>query len=92
MSELHICYSRKDGEARRVMFCPTCKRRRRFYGWFQEWYGWTITCCHCGDKWADGERLERPFVRREKSAKPARRAWRALGQRTVWHRQPGTTR
>jgi hypothetical protein len=31
-------------------------------GWFVEWYGSEWTCAGCGDSWADGERLERPFA------------------------------
>jgi hypothetical protein len=29
----------------------------------QEWYGTMWTCLACGDQWADGELLERPFMR-----------------------------
>ena len=32
-------------------------------GWLAPWYGWTLTCLGCGDRWLDGERLERPFMR-----------------------------
>lgn len=45
-----------------VNACPTCERPRRMLGWFVEWYGTTWTCAGCGDQWADGERLERPFA------------------------------
>lgn len=48
----------------RVMKCPTCKRRRRFYCWFQEWYGWHMTCTGCGEQWQDGEMCPRPFAPR----------------------------
>lgn len=64
MSEtIHICLSRKDDEKVSVEYCPVCKKRRRFYSWFQEWYGWTSTCSGCGDRWTDGEMHERPFQR-----------------------------
>lgn len=77
---LHITLSRKDGEARRVLFCPTCNRRRRMYGWFQHWYGWTVTCLGCGDRWSgDGEMAERPF-------KPRWRAERIAEARLDWAR------
>jgi hypothetical protein len=45
-----------------VIDCPTCERPRRMYGFFAEWYGYTWTCAGCGDAWADGERLQRPFA------------------------------
>jgi len=32
-------------------------------GMFQEWYGTQWTCLACGDRWADGELLERPWRR-----------------------------
>lgn len=64
-------------EARRVFHCPTCDRRRRFYGTFAHWYGWTWTCLACGDRWQDGERGERPFMRgwRAESMARARKGW-----------------
>ena len=44
------------------MRCPSCKRKKaQFYGWFQEWYGWTLTCLECGEMFADGEWLDRPW-------------------------------
>lgn len=46
---------------RRVTYCPTCQQRRRFTGFDQLWYGPTWTCLGCGDSWAGGERLPRPF-------------------------------
>ena len=62
MSELHICMSRKDEERVSFQRCPSCKRKKaQFYGWFQEWYGWALTCTECGEKFADGEWLERPW-------------------------------
>lgn len=82
MSEglIHICFSRKDMESRRIQFCPTCKKRRRFYGWFQEWYGWEITCLGCGDRWQDGELAERPFRPRwrQENIAEAKKCWKRL--------------
>jgi hypothetical protein len=49
--------------ARRVLFCPTEGKRRRFYAWFAHYYGWTYECLGCGDRWMDGERGSRPFYR-----------------------------
>lgn len=41
--------------------CPTCGTRERFAGYDQPWYGPTLTCLGCGDRFSDGERLPRPF-------------------------------
>jgi hypothetical protein len=65
---------------RKILDCPTCRRRRRFAGFdTPPWYGITLTCCACGDTWTDGERAERPFARgwRVKSAKKAKATWAA---------------
>lgn len=62
---------------RAVKHCPVCKRRRRFVGFHRPWHGITWTCCGCGDQWADGELVERPFKRgwrRENTAR-ARATW-----------------
>lgn len=72
-----------DASVRRH-YCPTCEKRTTFYGLFQDWYGWLITCLTCGDRWQDGEMLPRPFERgwREKSVERAKRAmreWKAKG-------------
>jgi len=76
----HISLARKDMERVRVDFCPTCKRRRQFYCWFQEWYGWHETCTGCGDAWTDGEMHERPFQRgwRQKAIAGAKESIRAM--------------
>lgn len=54
--------------------CPTCKGLRRFICDFYEWHGWYQTCLTCGDTWAEGERLERPFRRgwRQEAVKEAK--------------------
>ena len=74
---VHICWARHDDEVRAVVRCPTCKTRRRFAGWFQEWYGITWTCCACGDSFADGYRLLRSNARgwRRKAAADAKALW-----------------
>jgi hypothetical protein len=76
-TDVHVCWSREDWTARRIVFCPTCKQRRRFAGWGQEWYGTIWTCCGCGDAWCDGEMLPRPFARgwRAKSIRKAKALW-----------------
>jgi len=48
---------------RRIQHCPTEDAPRRMVGGFAPWYGWTVYCLGCGDRWADGERGERPFAR-----------------------------
>lgn len=62
---------------RRIMRCPTCERRRRFAAWDALWYGPTWACLGCGDRFGDGERLERPFARgwRQESKQRARETW-----------------
>lgn len=62
MNGIHICRGSKDEERVSYMKCPSCKREHaQFYGWRQDWYGWTITCTECGEKFSDGEWLERPW-------------------------------
>jgi hypothetical protein len=63
---------------RSVQHCPTCQRRRRFVvRWGGAWHGSSVTCCACGDSWADGERYPRPFRRgwRKDATARARAAW-----------------
>lgn len=60
---LVICSPTITGRRARIVFCPTCGRRRRMYMWWQEWYGWHVTCLTCGEQWQDGEMLARPFCR-----------------------------
>jgi len=61
--------------------CPTCERPRRMHGWHVEWYGVTWTCAGCGDSWADGERIERPFAPgwRRRSIEHARAKLASIG-------------
>lgn len=72
----HICTARSQ-DFRRVLDCPTCKRRRRFIVTTTIWHGVTFTCCGCGDSWGEGERMERPFRRawRAEATESARRRW-----------------
>lgn len=58
--------------------CPSCTFRATHLGWFQEWYGWHITCLNCGESWQDGEWCPRPFEPkwREKNIAAARRMWK----------------
>lgn len=43
--------------------CPLCGYDVGVMGMYQEWYGTAWTCLACGDKWMDGELLERPWRR-----------------------------
>ena len=88
---LHISWSRVDAERRGVRFCPTCKRRRRMYGWYQDWYGWTVTCLGCGDRWCEGEMAERPFKPRWRPERiaEAKAGWDGMSVPFVDHHEPG---
>lgn len=64
---------------RKVRVCPCCGERHRIIGMSQEWYDTIWTCCGCGDAWAGGELLPRPFRPgwRDQARAEARRNWRA---------------
>jgi hypothetical protein len=66
---------------RRIWSCPTCKTRRRMVFHDEAWYGTTMTCCHCGDSWQDGELYPRPNHRgwRKEAAAKATAEWNAAG-------------
>jgi len=61
--------------------CPTCERARRMHVVHYEWHGALVTCCGCGERWSDGEMIERPFARgwRDYNRTKAIRAVRAIG-------------
>lgn len=75
-----ICDGGAAFEERRIMFCWTENRRRRFVVRSQAWYGATLTCLGCGDSWSDGERGYRPFARgwRQKAIADATKRWNAI--------------
>lgn len=72
-----ICDGGPKTYIRTMRKCPECDRLRPFAGFYQEWYGTTWTCLGCGDSFADGWRLDRPFMRgwRQKSVARGRRLW-----------------
>lgn len=74
-SVLHVCRTRVDSCRKVIQICWNCKKRRAMWGWFQEWYGWHITCLSCGEQWQDGEHVPRPFMPkwREENIKHARK-------------------
>ena len=91
MSEIIICTGGPTFETRRIRLCPTEGVRRRFYVREQHWYGSEWNCLGCGDRWADGERGERPFMRgwRQEAIARAKRGWdgvtvRAEDRHRLW--------
>ncbi|MFD6490328.1 hypothetical protein [Streptomyces sp. NPDC060188] len=82
MSTPAVIVCRARGYAiRRIFRCGTCKTRRRMLWRDEAWYGVTITCCHCGDRWQDGERYPRPSKRgwRTEAAAKATVEWLGAG-------------
>ena len=75
-----VCRARRNS-IRRIFRCPTCKTRRRMLVQDEAWYGMTMTCCHCGDSWQDGERCLRSNKRgwRKEAAAKATVQWLAAG-------------
>ncbi|MET9957428.1 hypothetical protein ABZ135_38550 [Streptomyces sp. NPDC006339] len=76
-----VCRARRF-PIRRILRCPTCKTRRRMLAQDEAWYGLSMTCCHCGDRWQDGELYPRPRQRgwRKEAAANATTAWLAAGR------------
>ena len=78
---VHICWRRVTELKGFVRKCPTCGKRTRQVGELEDYFGWTITCCACGDRWQDGvdglERCPRPFERgwRKKAIAAAQELW-----------------
>lgn len=58
--------------------CPTCDVPRPMIIYTYEWYGASITCLGCGERWQDGEMMQRPFMPRwrDKSVTEAKAQWR----------------
>jgi hypothetical protein len=71
---IHICWRNISKRKVEKQHCPTCESEQEFYCEFEEWYGWTVTCLNCGDRWMDGELCPRPFARawRKESVEYAR--------------------
>jgi len=63
MPDLHIHAPAPIAERIVVIDCPTCERPRRAFSLYFEWYGASLTCAGCGERWEDGGRGERPFQR-----------------------------
>lgn len=69
---------------RRTAQCPTCGSAQRMAGFLQLWYGQTLTCLGCGDRWTDGEMHPRPF-------KPRWRAENKTAAQRWWDKAEGYT-
>lgn len=70
--------------ARRILFCPTCDRRRRFVVSSFIWFDPTAQCCACGETWHGSERAARPFARgwRTEAIRNAQQRWATAMSRT----------
>ena len=75
---VHVCAPSADDVRAVRIRCHSCERLTGFVIRHYEWYGWHLTCLRCGDQWADGERLERPFARgwRRRNIEAARSLYR----------------
>jgi hypothetical protein len=81
MTLVHIYFATYSDTHCVVIDCPTCQRMRRALAQFQEWYGWTTTCCGCGDQWTDGEPHPREFRPgwRQENIRHARKVLESIG-------------
>ena len=70
-----LCVSRVVRWEKRRLYCPTCQKSRTMLREFYEGYGWHECCLSCGEAWADGERMPRPFAPgwRQKNIERARK-------------------
>ena len=77
MNRVFVCPPMYDGIKMPVLECDTCKRQRRFLETHEEYYGYRHTCLTCGEKYADFERLPRPFEPgwRKRNVESAKRLW-----------------
>lgn len=81
MTYVHINAPRPVEVSCVIIDCPVCQRKRRALAKYYEWYGATVVCAGCGDRWNDGEMEERPFMPRwrQKSIEHAREELAAIG-------------
>lgn len=89
-----VCMPGRDF-VRKIVYCPTCERRRRMVKRVELWHDPEIICCGCGDSWLfepnEDYRFRRPFERgwREKSIKIAKDRWASASgetEREIWER------
>lgn len=75
---IHIHAPQPSRMKRERRKCPVCEKRALILYEFTDWYGWYGTCLACGDTWANGELLPRPFKprwRRER-IEDAKKRWK----------------
>jgi hypothetical protein len=64
VSHVHICRGVLVGVPTvEFLECPTCDAVTPMTCRYYEWYGPSMTCLGCGERWHDGEMEERPFAR-----------------------------
>jgi len=73
-----ICSGKLDLISLVKAHCPTCKKLRYFLFEVWQWYGGYLTCLKCGEKFFEGERMERPFCPgwRQSNIKAAKKFYR----------------
>ena len=65
----------KSKPRRRMLRCPTCRKRRAMFFHDYEVYGPLVVCLTCGESWSGGEMMPRPFAAgwRRKSVEAAKK-------------------
>jgi len=73
-----ICSGKLDFISLVKAHCPSCKKQRSFLFEMWEWYGRYSTCLKCGEKFFEGEMMERPFSPgwRQKNINAAKKLYR----------------
>ncbi len=77
---IHIYASSAEARRKLRRRCGTCAKRTRQVAIYYGIFGWTLTCCRCGEQWVDGERRPRPFERgwRKRNISKAEQAWKEI--------------
>lgn len=77
VSAVHISVPRYESVELKRYPCPTCNKVRFFVRCVEEWYGFTLICLRCGERFSDCSRHQRPFERgwRKKSIESAKRVF-----------------
>lgn len=88
LSGVTLCRTTTIALRRMITRCPTCECKTEMVIQFPNnpFYGPTIGCTKCGESWADGERLPRPFYRGWRAHSAAR--FRALWADATYARWP----
>lgn len=80
---ISICFPRYTAARKFRHRCPTCKKRRTFVAWYEDWYGWMEVCLACGERFEDGEMCPRPYFCgpwRQKAILEAKKEWTILSK------------